>query len=284
MNSVARSPKLFNFQTGWFLPFVMSTILASLDASAAGFDCLIEPFQVIEIASPATGLLDNVSVRRGDRVSKGQIVATLESKAEKAAADLAKFKSEAIGPTQTAQGKIEFGQKKYDRLNAMAAESLVALQERDDAEAELRQAESELVIAKENRQQAKLEYQQQISLLNLRSIRSPIDGVVVDQMLNAGEMADPTSAKKSILKLAQLNPLRVNVILPGTMFGKVKMGMAVDIVTESSQGAATYKANVRNLDKLIDGASGTFAAYLDLPNKQLAIAAGAKCKANFPAP
>ena len=57
MNSVARSPKLFNFQTGWFLPFVMSTILASLDASAAGFDCLIEPFQVIEIASPATGLL-----------------------------------------------------------------------------------------------------------------------------------------------------------------------------------------------------------------------------------
>ena len=284
MNSVVRFSKLFNFQTGWFLPFVMSTMVASLDASAAGFDCLIEPFQVVEIASPATGLLDNVSVRRGDRVSKGQIVATLESKAEKAAADLAKFKSEAIGPTQTAQGKIDFGQKKYDRLKAMAAESLVALQERDDAEAELRQAESELVIAKENRQQAKLEYQQQISLLNLRSIRSPIDGVVVDQMLNAGEMADPTSAKKGILKLAQLNPLRVNVILPGTMFGKVKMGMAVDVVTESSQGAATYKASVRNLDKLIDGASGTFAAYLDLPNKQLAIAAGARCKANFPAP
>ena len=284
MNQVARFSNILAFRRGCFLSIVMSTTVVSLDARSAGFDCLIEPFQVVEITSHAIGLLEKVNVRRGDRVRKGQIMATLESKAEKAATDLAQFKSEAMGSTQTAQGKIDFGQQKYDRLKAMAVDSLITLQERDDAEAELRRAESELVVAKENQQQAKLEYRQQVSLLNLRSIRSPIDGVVVDQMLNAGEMADPTSAKKAILKLAQLNPLRVNVILPGTMFGKVKMGMTADLVTESSQGAATYKATVRNFDKLIDGASGTFAAYLNLPNKQLAIAAGAKCKVNFPAP
>jgi multidrug efflux pump subunit AcrA (membrane-fusion protein) len=143
-------------------------------------------------------------------------------------------------------------------------------------------AQSELVIAQENRQQGKLEYQQQMSLLNLRSIRSPIDGVVVDQMLNAGEMADPMGTKKSILKLAQLDPLRVKVILPSSLFGTIKPSTSVDVVPESGNSVKGYKATVHNVDKLIDSASGTFAVYLDLPNKNLAIAAGARCKASFP--
>lgn len=257
--------------------------LAGQGAHAANFDCLIEPLKVVEITSPVTGLLESVSVRRGDRVKKGQVVATLESQAERSAAELARFKSEALGPAQNAQSKINFAQKKYNRIKSMADESLSTLQERDDAEAELRLAQSELVIANENRQQGKLEYQQQSSLLNLRAIRSPIDGVVVDQMLNAGEMADPTSAKKAILKLAQLDPLRVSVIVPSAMFGTVKPGMGVDVVPELPRGASAYKSTVHNVDKLINGASGTFAVYLDLPNKDLAIAAGVRCKANFPA-
>lgn len=249
-------------------------------ATAAAFDCLIEPLQSVEIASPVVGLLENVLVRRGDRVSKGQVVAVLESKAEKSAAELAKFKSEAMGPTQSALSKIEFAQKKYVRAKAMAEESLITAQERDDAEAELRLAQSELVVAQETRQLGKLEYQQQTSLLNLRSIRSPIDGVVVDQLLNAGEMADPTSAKKSIMKLAQLDPLRVNVILPSSMFGKVTEGMSVDLTSEIATNTP-YKATVYKIDKLVDGASGTFTVYLRLPNKDLNITAGVRCKANF---
>lgn len=262
---------------------LVGMVLASQSTHATNFDCLIEPRQVVEITSPVTGLLESVSVRRGDRVKKGQVVATLESKAERSAAELAKFKSEALGPTQNAQNKINFAEKKYNRIKSMADESLSTLQERDDAEAELRLAQSELVIANENRQQGKLEYQQQSSLLNLRSIKSPIDGVVVEQTLNAGEMADPTSAKKAILKLAQLDPLRVNVIIPSAMFGTIKPGMAVNVVPELPLGASAYKSTVHNVDKLINGASGTFAVYLDLPNKDLAIAAGVRCKATFPA-
>lgn len=237
---------------------------------------------MVDITSPTTGLLESVNVRRGDRVHKGQVVATLESKAERAAAELAKFKSEALGPSQNAQSKIEFAQKKFNRVKAMTDESLSSQQERDDAEAELRLAQSELVIAIENRQQGKLEYLQQNSLLGLRSIRSPIDGVVVEQTLNAGEMADPTSAKKSILKLAQLDPLRVNVIVPSALFGTIKGGMSVSVVPELPKGASAYQAKVHNVDKLINAASGTFSVYLDLPNKDLNIAAGVRCKASFP--
>ena len=195
---------------------------------AASYDCLIEPAQTVDLASPVTGLLDKVYVKRGDLVVAGQALASLESRAEQAANDLARFKSEQAGPTRMAENKIEFSKRKFGRRSSMAAEKLLPLQESDDAEAEFKLAESELMVAKENREMAKLEHRQQSSQLNLRTIRSPFNGVVVDQMLYPGEVVEPSGTKKAILKIAQIDPLRVHVILPKEVFGKIKTGMLAD--------------------------------------------------------
>lgn len=259
----------------------MGIAFASLNSPAFAFDCLIEPAQIVELASPVTGLLDKVLVKRADRVGKGQVVATLESRAEQAAAEVARFKSEQTGPTVMAENKIEFAKRKFGRRQSMAKEKLMAAQESDDAEAELRLAESELKVATENRLLAKLEHQQQTSLLNLRTLRSPFDGVVVDQMAYPGEVVEPGSNKKAVLKLAQLDPLRVHVVLPKDMFGKVGAGAAVDVVPELPGKGGGYTAKVKSVDRLIDAASGTFVVLLEMSNPKLEIPAGIKCRANF---
>jgi len=247
---------------------------------ASSFDCLIEPTQTVELASPITGLLDKVHVKRGDRISKGQILALLESRAEQATAELAKFKSEQVGPMHAAESKIEFSKRKFNRRRSMAAEKLMAAQESDDAEAELRLAESELQVAKENREIAKLEFRQQSSLLNLRTIRSPFNGIVVDQMLYPGEVVEPGGSKKAILKVAQIDPLRVHVILPKEAFGKVNDGMSVD-VTPEIPAKNKYTAKVKTIDRLVNAASGTFVVFLEMANPKLDVPAGVKCKAAF---
>jgi RND family efflux transporter MFP subunit len=246
---------------------------------AAGYDCLIEPHQSLEISSAVTGVVDKVLVKRGDRVRKGQVVFTLDSQVEAAAVELAKFKSQAVGAIKAAQSKIEFSQKKYERRKEMAVENLLPKQERDDAESELRLAEAELVAAKESKEQAAIEYKQQSSLLALRTIRSTVNGVVVDQMLYPGETAEP-GGKKPVLKLAQLDPLKVRVMLPMAVFGKVKLGQAVDVNPENAPNTK-LGATVRHTDKVLDAASGTHIVFLDLPNKSLSTPAGAKCKAQF---
>lgn len=253
---------------------------ASLSGPVFAFDCLIEPAQIVELASPVTGLLDKVLVKRADRVGRGQVVATLESRAEQAAAEVARFKSEQTGPMAMAENKIEFARRKFGRRQSMAKEKLMAAQESDDAEAELRLAESELKLASENRQLAKLEHQQQTSLLNLRTLRSPFDGVVVDQMAYPGEVVEPGSNKKAVVKLAQLDPLRVHVVLPKDMFGKIGAGTAADVVPELP-GKGSYTAKVKSVDRLIDAASGTFVVLLEMSNPKLEIPAGIKCRANF---
>ena len=260
---------------------VGASLLACIPAWSASFDCLIEPIQAIDVGSPVAGLLDKVYVRRGDKVAAGQVLATLESQAEQAAAELARYKSQASGPSMTAESKIEFSKRKFQRRMQMAAEKLMSTQERDDAEAEYKLAEAELQVAKENKEIAHIEHKQQSGLLALRTIRSPFDGVVADQLLYPGEVVEPTGNKKTILKLAQLDPLRVHVILPMAAFRKVSLGMTAQVYPEMPIGGS-YSAKVKIVDKLIDAASGTFAAFLEMRNPRLSIPVGVKCKAEFP--
>jgi RND family efflux transporter MFP subunit len=265
-------------------------LLCTLLAMAAGtakaatatstYDCLIEPTQMVELGAPVSGLIDRVLVKRGDLVTRNQVLASLESHAEQAAADLARYKSQLAGPSQLAQTKIEFSQRKFSRRSDMAAEKLMSRQDSDDAEAELKQAQAELVTAKENREVAHLEYVQQSSQLALRTIRSPFDGVVVDQMMWPGEIFEPGATKHAVLKLAQLNPLRVRVVMPMRAFGEPSPGTAASIAPEIPAGK-NYSAKVASVDRIVDAASGTFVVFMDLPNPRLDIPSGVKCKATL---
>ncbi|WP_338847204.1 efflux RND transporter periplasmic adaptor subunit [Massilia sp. W12] len=258
-------------------------MVAAPISAAAVFDCLIEPAQTVDIASPVTGLLEKVHVKRGERISQGQVLASLEARAESAATALALYKSQMQGPGKSAESKLEFAKKKFTRKRDMQSSNYLSAQERDDAEGEMKQAEAEVLLAKENREQAKLEWQQQSSLLNLRTIRSPFSGVVTDQLLYPGEIVEPSSGsqKKPILRIAQIDPLRIHVILPLAAFGKVKAGMKVQVSPEAPL-TGQYSATVKLLDKVIDAASGSFAVYAEMPNPKHEIPSGVKCRADLP--
>ena len=262
--------------------FLYISLIVCRQCMAADYSCLIEPTQMVELGSPVTGKIDQVLVKRGDVVKKSQILARIEANAEHAASELAKFKSLQVGPTRMAESKMEFSKKKLARRQEMASQKLMAQQESEDTEAELRLAEAELQVAKENRQIAGLEFQQQNSLLELRTIKSPVEGVVVDQAAFQGEVFEPGSSKKYIYKVAEMNPLRVQVILPKNLFGKLKQGMDANVIPEIPQGSH-YSAKVKMVDRLLDAASGTFVVFLELPNPELDIPAGVECTVAFPA-
>ena len=64
---------------------------AGIEALAArSFDCVIEPAQVVKLASQATGLITRLDVDRGDAVAKGQVLGTLSDEVERANLALAK--------------------------------------------------------------------------------------------------------------------------------------------------------------------------------------------------
>jgi len=261
-------------------------LVTPLGAAAAPggveFECLVEPAQVVELRSTVEGLIDKINVRRGDAVRRGQVLAELQSRAERLAVESARFRSLMEGQIATAQSRIAYASKKLSRAEELHKEGMVTAQARDEADAELRLAQAELKAAQENRDLARIEYQRATEQLAMRSLVSPFDGVVIDRMLNPGDLAEAGTGRKPMLKIAQIDPLRVDIVLPGAFFGKVKPGARVLVSLQG--GAARHSATVRIVDKVVDAASGTLVARVELPNRDGGLPSGVRCRAEFDPP
>ena len=69
-----------NFRALLFsLLLLHSSVLCSAAAMAAGFECLIEPMQVVELKAPLEGQIEKVEVDRGDTVKQGQVLVVLDT-------------------------------------------------------------------------------------------------------------------------------------------------------------------------------------------------------------
>lgn len=246
---------------------------------AAEFDCLIEARQHVDLRSPVDAVVESVQVQRGDAVKKGQIVATLESGPERAALDLARSRSTMQGELKAAEARLELTRKKQVRAEELYKQNFVSVNARDEAEADYSLAVEQLRQARENQKLAELEVQRNAQILAMRTIRSPLNGIVVDVMLKPGEFSS-SNLKEPIVKLAQVDPLNVEVILPVGSYGKVKLGQRATVVPEQPVGGS-YSAVVQVVDRLVDAASGTFGVRLQLANPGNKIPAGIKCRVKF---
>lgn len=248
--------------------------------SAAGHACLIEPMQRIELRSPVEGRIAAMHVERGAEVRRGQILVELESGPERAALEGAKYRSVMEGSVRSADSRLAAAKEKFQRRDDLLKEKYIAHQERDDSLAELRVAEANLLEAKDNQRLAALEQQRLAELVEQRRLRSPFNGVVTERLQGVGEVAQAGESARAILRLAQTHPLRVEVVLPVALFGKIKLGTKATVDAEPPL-TGRYTASVSIVDKVVDSASGTFGVRLELPNPKGDIPAGIKCRTRF---
>jgi RND family efflux transporter MFP subunit len=248
-------------------------------ANAAEYDCLIEARHQVEIRSPVEAVIESVQVQRGDLVKKGQVIATLQSGPERAALELARSRATMTGELRAAEARMDLAQKKMLRAEELYKQNFVSVNARDEAEAEYRFSTEQLRQAKENQKLAELEVQRSTEVLAMRTIKSPFSGVVVDVLQKPGEFSS-TNLKDPIVKLAEVDPLHVEVILPVALYGRIKIGAQAVVLPEQPVGGR-YSATVKVVDRVIDAASGTFGVRLELPNRLRAIPAGARCRVRF---
>lgn len=268
------------------LPVLLACCIACSAAGAAATpsQCLIEPSQKLEMRSPVPGRITAVHVERGSIVRKGQVLVTLDSDVEQATLAVASYRSVMEGQIRAAQSRLSNATQKLKRRDELQKENFISAQDRDDTAADMRVAEADLLEARDTRELAKLEARRLTAVVSRYSLVSPISGVVTDRLQNPGELAQTSETNNAntsaIVKLAQIDPLRVDVVLPVARYGVVKVGAVVDIKPEPPF-TGVYRATVRVVDRVVDAASGTFRVRLDLPNPNGEITAGVKCTAGF---
>ena len=261
---------------GLFCTLVTFPTTPLMASESIEFDGLIEPYRVVQVGSAVPGVIDSVSVDRGDMVTKDQVLATLQSGVEKATVALARAKAEMEATIKAKQEALEFAERKLERNKDLYSQKALPDQQWDEVETQRLLAQHELTEAYDNKLLAQLELKRAIEVVERMNIRSPLNGVVVERFLHPGEYVED----QPILKLAQIHPLNVEVILPVEMLGSVKAGMGATVKPEAPV-SGFYTAKVKIVDKVVDAASGTFGVRLELPNPDYQLPPGLKCKVVF---
>jgi HlyD family secretion protein len=115
-------------------------------------------------------------------------------------------------------------------------------------------------------------------------VTSPIDGVVLERLIEPGELAAPGS---TLLVVADLNALTLKVYVPEDRYGQVALGQVYPVMVDSFPGV-TFSGRVshiadqaeftpRNVQTVEGRKSTVFAVTLDLAS------AGGKLKPGMPA-
>jgi len=246
-------------------------------ASEESFDCVIDPAQIIRVSSPIIGLLEEVSVKRGDKVKKGQIIARLESSVEQRTIALKEVQANSTALIEAQKERLLLSKKTLKRNTRLAENNVVTKQEIDELISNLRINERELIRVRTDQQLAKLELERAKATLEQRTIHSPVDGIIIEQVLSAGEFVDNDS---HIVLLANMDPLYVETFLPIAHYHQVHLGMNATIKPEEPIGGQ-HKATITIIDQVFDSASGTFGIRLELPNPDKKLPAGLRCQVDF---
>jgi len=239
-------------------------------------DCLVKPEMYVELSSSVDAILDEMLVDTGDQIKKGQPLVMLERSVEIARVDLARMRANSDSEIDNRRVQLQYAKRNYKRIKDLYARKSVSRYEQDKAETEVALAKIELDKATENKKVAQLNLGLTLAELERRTIRSPIDGIVVDRYSMVGESV----VDRTIMKLAQVDPLRVELIAPTEYFGLIKKGMEVDVYPERPANKS-FKATVTVVDQLIDPASGSFTIRMALPNPGDQLVGGVNCIASF---
>ena len=253
------------------LLIVPSTLYA--DEEEAMLDCVIEPSMLVELSSQVRGVLETISVKRGDFVKKGQLVAQLMSGVEKASVRLSKDRAEMDLDIKSRKAEQELRKHTLERIENLYHKKHASLRDYDDAKTSSIVADFELEKAIELKKLSALALLRAQEILKMRSIKSTIEGVVVEVMKSPGEYIE----EQPVAKIAQINPLYVEVIVPESLMDGVTVGKEAEVRVDMPV-ATHYIAKISVVDEVIDASSGTFGVRLELANPDYKIHAGQRCK------
>lgn len=262
---------------------VMALCLLSANTRAerevvSNLDCVVEPSAVVDLGAAVPGLLADTRYAVSDIVEAGSVMARLESGVEEVALALAEEIAASHTAIELRAATHDFGTRTLARNERLTGDDAVSRQALDQVRTEAAIAALQLKQERESQVLARLEAARARAQLERRLIRTPIAGHVIQQLHEAGEYVDA----EPVYRVAQLDPLYVEVIVPIDYLGTLERGMSAG-VTLSLPGfeGRPLSATVQHIDAVADAASASYGVRLELPNPDNEIPSGVRCEIDF---
>jgi len=221
----------------------------------------LQPLLRVSPGTKILGRIERVAFSEGDRVAKGALLAKLESR------DLEAAVRQTEAAVRLAEAKLENAQAQRHRMVALHGRGSVTDKNLEDATAAFQVAEAALDQAQANLAATQV-------MLSYAEVRSPITGWVVEQHVEAGDMAAPGVP---LFSIEDLSRIKVHVQVPEADIAGLHEGTPARVSVLDN----TFEATIHRIVPAGDPASRTFAVKLLLDNPQGLFKSGMFARVQF---
>lgn len=260
----------------FFSVLIITSAVAENNSAKKEFDCVVIPSKTADLGSNIRGVLKDIKVDRNSVIKKGDIVAVLDNTLEKAVLNLVQKQASINSEINLRKVNLAYAKREETRAKKAYRNKAFSMHELDMAKVETQLSKIKLLQAKEKQKLIKGELEKAKAKLHYKTIRAPFDGVVMEKFRTIGEYIDD----EAIVRLAKLDPLYVEMIVPVNQHHNIKAGMQARVCADQN-GNNGWIAKVTQVDTVMHLASGTFNVRLELPNPDYAITAGVRCNLEF---
>jgi len=203
----------------------------------------INPTVTVQVGSEVSGLISEMTADFNSQVTAGQVLARIDDRdirvqLRQREADLETAKAnllQAQASLINAETQLQFSRNEYERVESLFERNLVSQADVERANNAVRSAEASLEQAKSNivssnasilQREAQLE-QTQIDL-ERTYIKSPVDGVVLNRLVDLGQAVSANQSIPTLFEVAQdLSAMQIEASIDEADIGKIAEGMAV---------------------------------------------------------
>lgn len=203
------------------------------------------------------GYLERISVDKGDRVKRGQVIAVLAS-------------PELDQQVANARAAYNLALITDRRNQTLVRQGVVAQQSADDSHAALLQARAT--------------YEQLVATQAYKIIKAPFSGVVTARYVDPGKLIAQATAGSAtqtpIIAMATLSPVRVYTNVPQSIAPFIRDGDPA-VVTVTEYPGRVFEGSVTRHPNALETATRTMLVETDLPNDDAALYPGMYARVRF---
>lgn len=173
------------------------------------------------------GTLDSVAVKLGDRVSKRQLIATIDPADYAIQSNQAVSQNEgAVANSKAAEAQLISAKSTFDRVAQLYENNSVALSEYQQAKAALDAAQAQYDAANSQIKTTDQQLRAAGNQVSYTRLVSPMDGVITAVQVEANEVVN---AGTLIAKVSSLGRPEVEVNVPEVVINKLTMGQQATV-------------------------------------------------------
>ena len=210
----------------------------------------VEAGQTANISTRVMGYITKINVKVGDKVNKGQLLATISND------DILAKRAQTGAMIAQAEAALKSSQKDYDRFTTLYKQQSATAKELDNVTLQYQTAKSGLEAAKQQLNEVN-------AMLRYTNLTAPFVGTVTQKLMDAGSMANPGMP---ILTVEQTGSYQVSATVPESDISLIHLGAVAAIRIDALN--KTIAGSVSQIDQSSVSSGGQYLIKVQIPGNE----------------